>query len=72
MKDTEPELYWDSAYAIALALMDHFPNRNPEDIGLFELFNMVERLPGFKDDSMLATQQILMDIQSTWYEELNS
>ncbi len=72
MKDTEPELYWDSAYAIALALMDHFPNRNPEDIGLFELFNMVERLPGFNDDSMLATQQILMDIQSTWYEELNS
>jgi FeS assembly protein IscX len=72
MKDTEQELYWDSAYAIALALMTHFPERNPEEIGLIELAEMIETLPGFKDEPVLATEQILMDIQSTWYEELDS
>jgi len=72
MKDTERELYWDSAYAIALALIDHFPDKNPEDVGLVELSRMVENLPGFADDSRLATERMLLDIQISWYEELNS
>jgi FeS assembly protein IscX len=72
MKDTEQKLYWDSAYSIALALIDHFPDRNPEDVGLVELSELVESLPGFEDDSGLATERILLDIQISWYEELNS
>lgn len=72
MKDTGRELYWDSAYAIALALIDHFPEKNPEDVGLLELSSMVENLPGFEDDSKMATERILLDIQISWYEELNS
>ena len=72
MKDTEQELYWDSAYAIALALIDHFPNIDPEDVGLVELSGLVERLPGFMDEAGIATERILLDIQVTWYEELNS
>ena len=72
MKDTGRELYWDSAYAIALALIDHFPEKNPEDVGLHELSSMVESLPGFKDDLQLVTERMLLDIQISWYEELNS
>jgi FeS assembly protein IscX len=72
MKDIEQELYWDSAYAIALALIDHFPDRNPEDVGLIELSEMIEDLPGFMDDSRLATERMLLDIQISWYEEMNS
>jgi FeS assembly protein IscX len=72
MSDIEQELYWDSAYAIALALIDHFPDRNPEDVGLVEMSEMIERLPGFMDDSSLATERMLLDIQISWYEELNS
>jgi FeS assembly protein IscX len=72
MKDIKQELYWDSAYAIALALIDQFPDRNPEDVGLVELSEMIERLQGFMDDSKLATERMLLDIQISWYEELNS
>ena len=63
------ELYWDSTYAIATVLMDDFPQYNPEDIGLYELAALVEALPGFQDDPSLVTEQILLDIQTVWYEE---
>ena len=72
MKDTDNELYWDSAYAIALALIDNFPERNPEDVGLMELSELVEKLPGFNDDSRMVTERMLLDIQISWFEELNN
>lgn len=62
-------LYWDSPYAIALALMENHPELDPETVGLEQLANLVERLPDFKDDPALATERILLDIQITWYEE---
>ena len=63
------ELYWDSTYAIALALSDTYPDRSPDRVGLEELADMVERLPDFKDDPALANERILADIQIAWYEE---
>jgi FeS assembly protein IscX len=67
--DEGPELYWDSTYAIALALIEHYPDTFPEDVGLNELAELVEALPGFRDDPALANERILLDIQVTWYEE---
>ena len=49
----EPELYWDSTYAIVVALMEHYPQRRPEAVGLEELAALVEALPGFQDDPCL-------------------
>lgn len=69
MTDQVHELYWDSTYALAMALMDAYPQYNPEDIGLHELADLVESLPGFEDDPGLVTEQILLDIQTVWYEE---
>ncbi|MBP8000731.1 MAG: Fe-S cluster assembly protein IscX [Chloroflexi bacterium] len=63
------ELYWDSTYAIVVALMARFPHLQPEMVGLDELTDMVENLPGFVDDPALATERMLLDIQITWYEE---
>ncbi len=63
------ELYWDSTYAICLALIEQYPDLNPEDVGLLELAQLVEQLPGFQDDPAMATERILLDIQTTWYEE---
>ena len=62
-------LYWDSPYAIALALMEHHPELDPETVGLEQMAALIERLPDFKDDPALATERILLDIQITWYEE---
>ena len=69
MTDQVPELYWDSTYAIAMALIQYYPHRQPEDAGLNELAQLVQTLPGFCDDPALVTEQILLDIQTVWYEE---
>lgn len=63
------QLYWDATYAIALALMEAHPGRDPVDMGLAELAELVEALPQFRDDPALVTDRILQDIQITWYEE---
>ena len=69
MSDDDPELYWDSTYAIALALIDNYPSIKPDQIGLRELWSLIVNLPTFSDDPGLATERILMDVQITWYEE---
>jgi FeS assembly protein IscX len=33
------------------------------------LAGMVEALPGFRDDPLLANERILLDVQFAWYEE---
>lgn len=72
MTDEPPELYWDSTYAIAVALITYYPELNPEHVGLHQLADVVQELPGFADDPVLANEQILLDIQTVWYEELIS
>ena len=69
MSDHEPELYWDSTYAIVVSLMEHYPGRHPVNVGLEEMAALVESLPGFQDDPALVTEQFLLDILTVWYEE---
>ena len=64
-----PELYWDSTYAVAMALIDQFPEISAESVGLLELADLIERLDGFADDPALVTDRILLDIQTVWVEE---
>jgi FeS assembly protein IscX len=64
-----PELYWDATFAIVMALMEYQPHYSPEEVGLNELAELVRSLPGFNDDPGLVTERILLDIQTTWYEE---
>ena len=70
--DYRPALYWDSAYAIALSLIDNHPDLDPEHVGLYELADLVECLPGFRDDPALANERILLDIMNVWYEEMTT
>ena len=69
MSDQVVELYWDSTYAIVLALLENYPQSDPENIGLEEMACMIEELPGFEDDPSQVTEQLLLDIQTVWYEE---
>lgn len=68
----EPELFWESTYAIALSLIMHYPEQDPTEVGLEQLTAMVESLPNFVDDPAMVTERILMDIQIVWYEEASS
>lgn len=72
MTDGISELYWEATYAIAMALIEHCSHHNPEDVGLNQLAHLVQSLPGFSDDPSLVTEQILLDIQTIWYEEATS
>ena len=63
------ELYWDSTYAIALALIEHYPSTRPENVGLYELEQLIHALPNFVDDPAMANNRILQDILIVWYEE---
>jgi len=65
-----PALYWDSAYAIAISLIDIHPNLDPNNVGLSELADLVESLPGFIDDPELVNERLLLDIINSWYEEI--
>jgi len=65
------ELYWDTTYAIALALMAEHPNLDPQQVGLDQLTQLVLALPGFVDDPALVNERLLVDIQITWYEEFS-
>lgn len=69
LSDHEPELFWDSTYAIVVSLMERHPERRPVDVGLEELAVLVESLPGFQDDPVLVNEQMLLDILTVWYEE---
>ncbi len=71
-EDYQPALYWDSAYAIAITLIENHPTIDPVHIGLYELADMVEALPGFSDDPALANDRILLDIMNCWYEEMTN
>jgi FeS assembly protein IscX len=72
LTDQMSELYWEATYAIAMALIEYFPDHNPEEVGLNELAQIVQSLPGFNDEPGLVTEQILLDIQTVWYEEATS
>lgn len=69
MTGQSTDLYWDATYAIAMALIDGYPTYNPENVGLEELSNLITALPGFQDDPSLVTDQMLIEIQTVWYEE---
>lgn len=71
-EDESMALYWDSPFAIAVALMEYHPTLDPETVGLEQMADLIERLPGFKDDPALVTERILIDIQITWYEEMTA
>ena len=66
------ELYWDSSYEIVMALMEAYPDADPEDVGLDELSQRITGLPGFADDPGMVNDAILKGILRDWYEEIGA
>lgn len=66
------QLFWDDAYAIALALIENHPNVDPLDVDWDKLYRWVVELPDFADDPDLEHRGWLRDIQKEWYEEVSS
>ena len=71
-ENNQLELYWESTYAVAMALIEAYPQMNPEAVGLSQLMEMIISLPGFSDDLSMVTERILLDIQIVWFEEAST
>jgi FeS assembly protein IscX len=65
-------LYWDDAYAVALALMERHPQVDPLGVDWETLHHWVTELPDFSDDPDFVHRGWLRDIQKEWYEEVSS
>lgn len=62
-------LTWEDSYAIALALIERYPDNNLEEVSLGMVYKWVVSLPGFADDPMVANDEILAIIYQSWIEE---
>lgn len=63
------ELYWDSAYAIAIHLRHAHPGVDVTTLTLKQVEQWTLALPNFCDDPQLVNDDLLADIISHWYEE---
>ncbi len=64
-------LVWDDLYAIALALIERYPDVRLEEVSLGMIYLWTVELPAFTDDKELANDSILAAIYQEWFEEVN-
>lgn len=60
---------WTDSRDIAIALLEKFPDRDPEAVNFVDLRNWVLALPGFSDDPKRSGEKILEAIQMAWIDE---
>lgn len=62
---------WIDTYEIVDALLEKYPEKNPEKILFTDLRNLVSNLKGFDDELDKCNERILEAIQALWIEELD-
>ena len=60
---------WTDTQDIAIALVDKFPDTDPETIRFTDLLEWVMGLEGFSDDPKRCGEKILEAIQLAWIDE---
>ncbi len=54
------------------ALNSAYPDVNPMDLSMAQLFKMILQLPGFDDNPDAATEEQLEKLQLAWHEVQSS
>ena len=62
---------WIDTYEIVDALLEKYPEKNPEMILFTDLRNLVSNLKGFDDELDKCNERILEAIQALWIDELD-
>ncbi|MGB1190345.1 MAG: Fe-S cluster assembly protein IscX [Pseudomonadales bacterium] len=62
---------WTDSLEIALALIDRYPEVDPQLIRFTDLKAWVEALPEFDDQPERCGERILEAIQMTWIDEMD-
>jgi FeS assembly protein IscX len=60
---------WTDSREIAIALVEKFPDADPERVNFVDLRDWVLALEGFDDDPKRSGEKILEAIQACWIEE---
>jgi len=60
---------WTDSRDIAIALLEKYPQQDPEKLNFVDLRSWVLGLPGFDDDPKRSGEKILEAIQMAWIEE---
>jgi FeS assembly protein IscX len=63
-------LKWLDSLEIALALMDKYPQQDPQKIRFTDLREWILHLDDFDDDPKHCNERILEAVQQCWIEEM--
>lgn len=63
------KLKWIDSLELALALLEKYPDIDPEKISFFDLRQWILELEEFDDDPQCCGEKILEAIQAAWIEE---
>lgn len=64
-------MQWTDTLDIAIALVEHHPDVDPQYVRFTDLHRWVMELPGFEDDANKSNEKILEAIQMAWIEEMD-
>ena len=64
---SEP-LHWDDFGRMVRALHTAYPNAEPLDLSVSQVFRMILQLPGFDDDPHAVGEEQLEKLQMAWHE----
>jgi FeS assembly protein IscX len=70
-EEEQVPLHWSNLEQIAEQLAKGYPDLNPLDLSIPNLFRRLLSLPGFEDDPDAATEEMLEKIQMLWHEEVS-
>lgn len=65
-------LRWTDTHPIAIALEDKYPEVDILQIRFTDLWQWIQKLPGFADDPNKSNEKILEAIQMAWLDERDS
>jgi len=72
VEEAREPLHWHDFGRMVRALNSAYPDANPTDLSMAQLFKMILKLPGFDDDPDAATEQQLEKLQMAWHEVQSS
>ena len=71
-EESREPLHWHDFARMVRALNAAYPDVNPMDLSMAQLFKMILQLPGFDDNPDAATEEQLEKLQLAWQEVQSS
>jgi FeS assembly protein IscX len=64
------KLKWIDSQELALALMENFPDQDPQQVRFTDLREWILNLKDFDDDPNHCSERILEAVQQCWIDEI--